>query len=187
MPLNLKRVACFSFVLALLCFLAPGCERPGDQTEEANRLVEEMNALNAKGEIIAKQAASKEEEIGEKDVQKEGDAVHSLAQEQVGLYKQAAESYREAAARAEQASRLRINDWFKNYLTLKAQTFRKLAEAMDAGREGAELWVNERDLDVISEKRDQLGERAETLSKEAQDLSGQARKIEDEHKADFTR
>jgi hypothetical protein len=179
---HLKRLIWIGFAFAMLC-LATGCGAGVvDQTEQANKLVDEMNRLNATGELLSKQAAAKEEELVGRDAEKEGDEIHALAEEQVALYKQAADFYREAAGKAEEASRLKLSDWFKNYLALKGQMFRKLAEVMDAGREGAEVWVNEREMEVIAQKRDQLGERAETLTKEVQEISSRVKQIEEEHK-----
>ncbi len=172
----------------LLAALAAGCNNSArDETEEANRLVDEMNAGAEKAEQVSRESAAKAAELDSKNPEKEGDDILRLAQEQAGRYKQTAELYRDAASKAEQASRLKTSDWYRDYLALKAQHFRKLAEVADALREDAELWVNERDLDAIGEKSAAIDERSEKLAKEAEELAKQVQKAAEEHKDEITK
>lgn len=184
-----KRLPVMLSVVLLLCAcITAGCNAgSSDQTERANILVDEMNAAKEKASAPARQAVAKGEEIEQKDVEKEGEQIQALAREQVEFYKQAAANYREAAEKAEKASGLKIDEWFKNYLELNARQLRKVTEAMDIAREEAEAWVNEDSLDAIADKREQASERAEKVSLELEELSQQVRKIEEEHKNDIRR
>lgn len=181
MLLNWKRKAAFKSALVLLCGLALGC----DQTEEANKLVAEMNSYAVKGEAFARQGAAKQEELESTDIEKERDVVRAIAREQAGLFKLGAESLREAAGKADEAARLKVADWYRNYLTLKAQQHRKSAETLDAATERAELLASEEPVSALDEKLSQSDKRIAKLSKEEDELIAQVKKIEDEHKADF--
>jgi hypothetical protein len=185
-PRHHGRRARFPTALALLlslCGLAAAC---GDQTEQANKLVAEMNNLVVRGEGMARQGTAKQEELESKDIEKERDAVRAGAREQATLFKQAADSFREAAAKADEAAKLKLADWYKNYLSLKAQQHRKTAELLDAALERAELLAGDQPLEELDAKLSQSAERVARLSKEEEELVKQVKRVEEEHKADFT-
>ena len=185
-PRHHRRRARFPTALALLlslCGLAAAC---GDQTEQANKLVAEMNNLVVRGEGMARQGTAKQEELESKDIEKERDAVKAGAREQATLFKQAADSFREAAAKADEAAKLKLADWYKNYLSLKAQQHRKTAELLDAALERAELLAGDQPLEELDAKLSQSAERVARLSKEEEELVKQVKRVEEEHKADFT-
>ncbi len=170
-------------LLLTLCGLAAAC---GDQTEQANKLVAEMNNLVVRGEGMARQGTAKQEELEAKDIEKERDAVRAGAREQATLFKQAADSFREAAAKADEAAKLKLADWYKNYLSLKGQQHRKTAELLDAASERAELLAGDQPLEELDAKLSQSAERVARLSKEEEELVKQVKRVEEEHKADFT-
>ena len=181
-----RRALFFPAALALLlslCGLAAAC---GDQTDQANKLVAEMNNLVVKGEGLARQGTAKQEELEAKDIEKERDAVKAGAREEATLFKQAADSFREAAAKADEAAKLRLADWYRNYLSLKAQQHRKTAERFDATFERAELLTTDQSLEELDEKLSQSTDRIGKLSKEEEELVKQVKRVEEEHKADFT-
>ena len=185
-PRHHRRRARFPTALALLlslCGLAAAC---GDQTDQANKLVAEMNNLVVKGEGLARQGTAKQEELEAKDIEKERDAVRAGAREQATLFKQAADAFREAAAKADEAAKLRLADWYRNYLSLKAQQHRKTAERFDATFERAELLTTDQSLEELDEKLSQSTDRIGKLSKEEEELVKQVKRVEEEHKADFT-
>ena len=171
-------------VLCLLCGLTLACAL-ADQTERANKFVSEMNELVLKGEALARQGAEKEPELQSKDIDKERDEVREIARQQATIYRQGANSFRAGAAKADEARKLRIPDWYKNYLSLKAQQHRKGAEILDAAIERAELLAGEQPVEEIDEKVSLVNERVATLTKEEEELTKQAAKIESDHKADF--
>jgi uncharacterized protein YlxW (UPF0749 family) len=186
MPFRKKHFFLYLSIFVLFACAVSGCRASaGDQTEEANKLVDEMNAIKQKAAALTQQANAKGDELEQKDVEKEGEQIKALAVDQVSLYKQAAATYREAADKAEAASKLKTDAWFKDYLALNARHLRKIAEVLDVGREEAEAWVNEKALDDIADKRAQTEERAAKLSKEVDELSQQIQKSEEEHKDDI--
>lgn len=172
-----------AIALLLLCAVAAGC---GDQTEQANKLVAEMNGLVVKGEGAANQGTAKQGELESKDIEKERDAVKATAREQSALFRQAAATFREAAAKADEASKLKLADWYKNYLALKAQQHRKTAELLDTATERAELLAGDQSLEEIDEKMTQSSERIAALTREGEELVKRVKQVEEEHKADFT-
>lgn len=176
-----RRLAALALVLPL-CLFAAAC---GDQTEQANKLVAEMNALVVKGEGLARQGAAKEPELEAKDVEKERDAVRAIAREQVAFYRDGAAAMREAAGKADEAGRLNLADWYKSYLALKARQHRKGAEILDAAIERAELLAGELPFEELDKKIDESAERVAKLSKEEDEIVAEVKKIEEEHKADF--
>lgn len=185
-PRHHRHRARFPTALALLltlCVLAAAC---GDQTDQANKLVAEMNNLVVKGEGLARQGTAKQEELESKDIEKERDAVKAGAREQATLFKQAADSFREAAAKADEAAKLNLADWYKSYLSLKAQQHRKTAERFDATSERAEMLTTDQSLEELDEKLSQSTDRIGKLSKEEEELVKQVKRVEEEHKADFT-
>lgn len=177
-----RRVSTFALA-ALLCAFASAC---GDQTEQANRLVAEMNNLVVKGEGLANQGTAKQGDIETKDIETEREAVRATAREQSALFREAAGTFREAAQRADEAASLKIADWYKNYLALKARQHRKTAELLDAMTERADLVAGEQPLEELDEKLSGSAERVAQLSKEGDELVRQVKQVEEEHKADFT-
>jgi hypothetical protein len=185
-PQQHRHRARFPAALALLlslCGLAAAC---GDQTDQANKLVAEMNNLVVRGEGLARQGTAKQEELEAKDIEKERDAVKAGAREEATLFKQAADSFREAAAKADEAAKLRLADWYRNYLSLKAQQHRKTAERLDATFERAEMLTTDQSLEELDAKLSQSTDRIGKLSKEEEELVKQVKRVEEEHKADFT-
>ena len=173
-----------AFLLALVLFQL-GCEGGRDQTAQANRLVDEMNAVIERGEATTKQAVAREEEIQSKDIEEERAAVKAIAQQQAGLYAQSAAAFREAADKAEKAARLRIEEWFRGYLDLKARQLRKSAEILEVGRERAQVLAGDQSIEEMDDKLTVMAEQIAKLSQEEDALIKQVQKIEEERKADF--
>lgn len=177
-----RRPAALALLLAL-CASAAAC---GDQTEQANKLVAEMNALVVKGEAAANQGTTKQSDLESKDIETERDAVRATSREQAALYREAAAVFREAAGKADEAGRLKLADWYKNYLSLKAQQHRKTAELLDTMTERAELVAGDQPLEEIDAKLSESSDRLAKLSREGDELVRQVKQVEEEHKADFT-
>ena len=167
--------------LLLAACLAAGC----NQTEQANKLVDEMNALTTRGEEVAKQAIARSQEMQEKDFEEEREEVRRLARESADLFRQARDQFREAADKAEQAGKLKVDDWYKNYLSLKAQEIRKRAEVFDLSSREGDIAAGDATLEEINEKITELEVRAEKLNEEGAALTAEVRRVEAEHKEDF--
>lgn len=181
MPLRTRRRAFQLSALLFACCLAAGC----GQAEEANKLVDEMNALTTRGEEVAKQAVAKSREMQDKDFEEERAEVKKLATEQSDLFKQARDHFRQAADKAEQAGRLQVADWYRNYLSLKAQEIRKRAEVFDLSGQEGEIAASDKPLEEVNARITELEERTEQLNKEGDEITQQVKKLEEEHKDEF--
>jgi len=170
-------------LLALL--LALGLAAACTQTEQANKLVDEMNALTQGGGELAQKAIARSKEMQEKDFAEEREEVRSLGREVSSLFGRARDQYRQAADKAEEASRLKVDAWFSEYLSLKAQQLRKVAEVYDlSGREG-EVAAGDGTLEEINQQIADLEARVASLNKENEAITARVRKIEEEHKGDI--
>ena len=168
--------------LALLCPLAAGCSLLTDQTDEANKLVDEVNSLRQRAAEIDKQAEAKEGQIAALDVAGERARINELSKEQAELYRQSAGLYREGADKAEQASRLKVDQWFKDYLGLKAQQLRKAAEITDVQRRQSEAWLGGQPFDGVKAEIERLNEEVKKLSGEMAELNQRVTKAEEENR-----
>lgn len=111
-----------------------------------------------------------------------------MAREAADLLGKAAEQYRLAASKYEEASHQPVDKVVINYWLLKVKASQKLAESKEAFRQAALLF-----LDRSIEQKDALVEKLLAASKNAQDLkaeyeqlSAEADKVQNAHKDKFT-
>lgn len=167
--------------LLLTLGLAAGC----GQTEQANQLVDEMNALSAKGGELAKQAIARSQEMQEKDFAAEREEVRRLGRESAAIFGQARDQYSRAADKAEQASKLKVDAWFSEYLSLKAQQLRKVAEVCDLSGQEGQAAAGDGSLEEINRQITDLEARVGRLNEESEAITARVKKIEEEHKDDI--
>ncbi|MER3427654.1 MAG: hypothetical protein C4334_06080 [Pyrinomonas sp.] len=170
-----------SLVLLLCCALV-GCSNR-DQTDEANKLIDEANALQDRVAEVAAQVDAKEEEIVSKDYDQERAEIELLAREQIELLKQAAALEREAIAKTERAAKMRVEDWFREYVALVGQRQQKIVAMIDVTRQRAEAIINDQSLESINERRMKLSEEFDKLDQEREELSKRIAAIEEQNKA----
>lgn len=170
-----------SLVLLLCCALV-GCSNR-DQTDEANKLIDEANALQDRVAEVAAQVDAKEEEIVSKDYDQERAEIERLAREQIELLKQAAALEREAIAKTERAAKMRVEDWFREYVALVGQRQQKIVAMIDVTRQRAEAIINDQSLESINERRMKLSEEFDKLDQEREELSKRIAAIEEQNKA----
>ena len=182
MPLDMKRHTAVLAALALWCSLALGCDLLNDQTEEVNKLVDEVNAIQAKAAALDKQAEAKEQEIAGMDAIQGRTRINELSREQAELYRQSAVLYREAADKAEQAGKLKTDQWFKDYLNLKSQQLRKAEEVTNVQRRQAEAWVGGQPFEAVKTEMARLNEEVKKLSGELSEINKRVEKTEEENK-----
>lgn len=172
-------------VAALLALLLTLGLAACSQTEEANRLVDEMNALTTKGSETAQQAIARSQQMQEKDFAAEREEVRRLGRESASLFGQARDLFRQAADKAEQASRLKVDAWFSEYLSLKAQQLRKASEAYDLSGQEGQLAAGDGTLEEINKGVAELEARVAKLNEENEAITARVKKIEEEHKDDI--
>jgi hypothetical protein len=170
--------------LALLLAFVLACNM-SNETDAANKLVADGNAAINEGNKLATDAGAKNDQIFDGmggDFEADKEKFTATAKEVVdGLTKSAAK-YREASKKFEEASKLKIDDKFKEYLTLKSQEFSKRAEQMDIGKGNAQALLDSSDGPSMMAKINANKPKLETLSKESADLETKAEKIRSENK-----
>lgn len=89
----------------------------------------------------------------------------------------------EAAQKLEDASKLNLDAWHKDYLSTLAQQYRKGAEMTDALRESVKAYMDySLDADAFEQKRAELAGQMAKTKKDVEDLAAKTSKIEADHK-----
>jgi len=94
----------------------------------------------------------------------------------------AAGKYRDASKKFDEASKLKIGDKFKEYLTLKSQEFAKRAEHMETATKNSQAVLDSADAVALMAKVTANKPQLEKLDKESKDLKEKADKIQAENK-----
>ncbi|HEX8143692.1 MAG TPA: hypothetical protein VF553_13920 [Pyrinomonadaceae bacterium] len=179
---NLPRLF-YVLPLVALFLLTPGCKyfkRAEDtQLKEANKLESEADALSAKVDDDYKQAAQKDEEIIA--AKKEKARIKKLSDEQLALYDQAARDARDAADKYEQASKLKIEAKYQEYLNLRGQYMRKHGAHIAALKEIIAARLEAKPGKASRDKQAEAKTRSERLKKEMDELKAQADKLQKEN------
>jgi hypothetical protein len=174
-----------SFVLLLLASLSASC----NETEKANRLIESGNAAVIEGNKSLGEAVSKTgklfDSISPEQFPEERDSIKGLAEETVESFEKSAAKFRDAAAKFDAASKLRIKDKLREYLQLKSQEFNKRAEQADVAKAAPQAFIDSNDAVELKQKADDSKARETKLEKEAADLVEKSNKIQQENKDIF--
>lgn len=161
----------------------------GDETDKANSLVAEANKAIDAGNKAAVEAGRKNDQIfdGIKDATfaEDKERLTASAREAVDGFTQSAGKFREAAKKFEEASKLKINDKFKEYLQLKSQEFNKNAEQVEAARAMPQALLDSEDADALRQKIKDNKATYDRLEKEAKELSDKAEKVRSENQDKF--
>ena len=176
-----------SFTLLLLVCFAFACNL--DETEEANKIIDAGNAAVTEGNKLLLDANTKNDKIFDsvspEQYTEERDAVKSTAQEAADGFEKSAAKYREASAKFDQASKLKIHEKLKEYLTAKSQEFAKRAEQADVAKGNPKAFMESSDPEALLKKINENKERIEKLEKEAGELAEKSAKIQQENKSIF--
>jgi hypothetical protein len=171
--------------LIALFLLTPGCkyfQRAEDtQLKDANKLESEADALSTKVDDTYKQVAAKDEEINA--AKKDKARIKKLTDEELALYDQATKDARDAADKYEQASKLKVDAKYQEYLNLRAQYMRKHGAHLAALKDliAARLEATNKPGKASRDKQAEAKTRSERLKKEVDDLKAQADKIQKEN------
>ncbi len=178
-----KRNMFLAFALMITFVLACGS---GDEIDKANKLVAEGNTAIQEGNKLALEAGPKNDKIFEEvtadTYEEDKEKLKGTAKEAIDGLTKSAEKYREASKKFDEASKLKVDDKFKEYLTLKSQEFSKRAEQMDAAKGNAQAFLDSADAVSLMAKINANKPRIEALDKESKDLEAKADKIRSENK-----
>lgn len=162
--------------LILLIAVVLACSS-GNETEKANKLVDEGNsAVQEAKKDIAEAEQLKQKMLG-MDVSHLDDA-RAVAKDAIAAYEKAEAKCKEAAAKYDEASRLKLNDKFKEYLTLKVKEYNKRAELVQTARGVPQALIDSESRQGWISKANSVNEKVTQLGKEADDIAGQADKIQ---------
>lgn len=174
-----------SAFLALLLLIAAviACSS-GNETDKANKLVDEGNAAVTEAKKHITEAEELKDKMLKTDVSELAEA-RSTAKDAITAYDKAKDKCKEAAAKYDEASRLKLNDKFKEYLALKVKEYNKRVELIDTAKGIPQALIDSESREGWIKKASDVTEKVNKLSKEADDLGAQAEKLEKDNKDIF--
>jgi hypothetical protein len=164
-------------VLALLVLIAAvlACSS-GDETEKANKIVDEGNAAVQEAKKFVTEAETKKQQMMNTPIAKLADA-RATAKEAIDAYEKAKVKCKEASKKYEEASKLKIKDKFKEYLTIKVKEYDKRAELLETAKGTPQALIDSKTKSAFAGMAKANNERVDRLTKEADDLAAQADKL----------
>jgi hypothetical protein len=152
----------------------------GNETEKANKLVTEGNTAVQEANKFVTDAEAKKDQMLRTKIAEIAEA-RTLAKEAIAAYDKAEDKCKEAAKKYDEASKLRINDKFKEYLTLKVKEYNKRAEVVETAKGTPQALIDSEDQESFTKKAEANNERVDALGKEAEELARQSDKLEKEN------
>ena len=155
----------------------------GGQEDEANKLVNEANAVIDKAKASdSKINALSKELLGDAWVNADDNGKYmadnkAKFDELVGLDEQNEKAMNEAAGKFDQATKLKVDDKFKEYLGLKSQEFKKLSEKYKAEYSFVKSLAAEKDNDKAGKMAEEYSKKSADIMKEAADITAKVEKI----------
>jgi len=175
MKMNHQRYSTAIMALLLLIVTVLACST-GDETEKANKLVDEGNAAVQEAKKHVTEAEAKKQKMLQTPVAELEDA-RATAKEAIAAYDKAKERCKEASKKYEDASKLKVKDKFKEYLLLKVKEFEKRAELVETAKGTPQALIDSESRESFIAMANANNERVDRLSKEAADLAAQADKV----------
>ena len=173
--------------LFLLVLSLVGCMETG----KANELVDVGNKSVDEANKASTDAANKFSELFSQanitDFPENRDALKSKVAETAGLFDKSIASLKTAADKFEEASKLKVDDKFKEYLTTMAQSYRKKADVNESAKKMV-LLLGDTSIDGpegLVSKMQPLKEQNDKLKKEQSDLEAKAQKIQTDNPSIF--
>ena len=167
----------FMALLFLLAVVLACSSSIGNETAQANKLVDEGNAAVQEAKKFVTEAESKKDTMMHTNVRQLAEA-RTLAKESVAAYDKAEEKCKEAAKKYDEASKLKINDKFKEYLTLKVKEYNKRAELVESARATPQALIDSESRASFITRAKAANDKVEALNKEADDLATQSDKLQ---------
>jgi len=147
-----------------------------NETDKANKLVDDGNAAVEQAKKFVTDAESKKDQMMKTDVRRLAEA-RVRAAESIAAYDRAAEKCKEAASKYDEASRLQIGDKFKQYLILKVKEYNKRAEMVEAAKGTPQALIESTNRSSFAIRANSNNVKVDQLHKEAEDIGAQAEKL----------
>jgi len=162
--------------MAVLVLVLLACS-VGDETEQANKLVGQGNAAVEDAKKFVTEADENQQKMLKTDVS-HLDEARTIAKETIAAYDKAEAKCKEAASKYDEASKLKIKDKFKEYLTTKAKEFTKRAELVETAKGTPQALLDSESRSSFVTRANATTEKVNKLTKEADDLGAQAEKLQ---------
>jgi SMC interacting uncharacterized protein involved in chromosome segregation len=183
MNIKMNRSVSSALVAGLLLLgIVLACGGGGDdETEKANKLVEqEGNAAVEDAKKYLTDAEEKKNRMLHTDITNASKLAEAraTANEAIRAYDQGEDKLKEAVAKFEEASKLKISDKYKEYLTLRIKEKNKRVELIEALKDIPQALIDSQNRSSFTSRANAATQEAERLMKEANDLEAQAEKLE---------
>lgn len=163
--------------LLLLMAVVLACSSGGNETDKANKLVDEGNAAVQEAKKDLAEAEQLKQKMLATDVAHLADA-RTTAKDAIAAYEKAEAKCKEAASKYDEASRLKLNDKFKEYLGLKVKEYNKRGELVQTAKGVPQALIDSESRQGWITKANAVNQKVDQLAKEADDLGAQAEKIQ---------
>jgi len=172
------------FPILLVLAVALACS--SDDTAKANKLVDDANEsvkdANNNSESGLAKVYSMENMLPNIHNQNDLGAARSVANECISILNKAKDKYADASSKLEEASKMSLNDKFKEYLDLKSQEMAKRSEAMEAAVREPQALIDSNSVSEYTFKVKSITENFKSLKQAADDLAAKAAKLQAENK-----
>ncbi len=177
MNINTRKMSSL-IALFLLVAVVWACNKSGGgkETEKANKLVSEGNAAVEEAKKAVTDAEAKKAKMMATPLSRLAEA-RVIAASAIVDYDKANEKAKEAASKYDEASRLQINEKFKEYLILKTKEYNKRAELVAAAKDTPQALIESADRRSFANRVTSNNAKVDALGKEATALSDQADKL----------
>jgi hypothetical protein len=164
-----------SFLVAAVLACSGGGKN--SEVDKANKLVDEGNAAVQEAKKHVTEAEDKKSQMLKTPVSQLAQA-RVLATESVAAYDRAKQKCKEAAQKYDEASRLKINEKFRDYLILKSKEFNKRAEVVDTAKDTPQAVIESTNRSSFVIRANANNQKVAQLVKEADDFASQADKLQ---------
>ncbi len=163
--------------LSLLILVVLACSSGGNETEKANKLVDEGNAAVQEAKKSISEAEDLKQKMLHTDVSQLAEA-RATAKDAIAAYEKAEAKCKDAAAKYDEASRLKLNDKFKEYLSLKVKEYNKRGEMVATAKGVPQALIDSESREGWIKKANDVNDKVDKLRQEADDIAAQADKIQ---------
>ena len=182
---SVRNLAGTLFALFIVLGIGLACSGTSDETDKANKLVDDGNSAVTDGKKFMTDAQEKITTMMGTEVPQHLSDARTLANEAIRLYGQAEDKCKAAASKYDEASKLKIDDKFKDYLATKVKEYNKRADLIEALKEVPQALIDAHDRNAFTSRANAANQKAESISKEADDLADQAEKIRKDNPNSF--
>ncbi|HEX3280181.1 MAG TPA: hypothetical protein VHR36_03030 [Pyrinomonadaceae bacterium] len=183
-PRNSDSLLALFLLIAAVVACSTTSTNSNNDLAKANKLVDEGNAAVEQGKKFVQEAEDKKTAMLQMNVRRIAEA-RVIAAEAIAAYDKAAEKCKEAAQKYDEASRLKINEKFKDYLILKVKEYNKRAEMVGVAKDTPQALIESTNRSSFIIRVNSNTEKVNQLGKEADELASQADKLQKDNPGDF--